>query len=147
MYWLLYPIICSVLWGVSYTLLRPVSAEIQKYTINSIYGLSMFIINMVALAITNQYSDFLLINNLKVILCLTFYVILSVAAGILFLVGYNIEGINSGVYTLISSTYPVLTLILSYIFLDQRNINPYFASFGTILTIVGVSLLALSKNS
>jgi drug/metabolite transporter (DMT)-like permease len=94
MYWLLYPIICSVLWGVSYTLLKPVSAELQKYTINSIYGLSMFIINMVALAITNQYSDFLLINNLKVILCLTFYVILSVAAGILFLVGYNLSLIH-----------------------------------------------------
>ena len=146
MNWVVYPIICAIMWGIGYTLVKPVSDQLQPYTINALYGAFVFIINIIALAIKQNFDNFKLINNWKLGICLMFYIILLATTSIIFLIGYKLDGVNSGVYTLISSTYPVITLILSYIFLGQTNINPYYASFGTVLTLVGVSLLALSKK-
>jgi drug/metabolite transporter (DMT)-like permease len=146
MIWILYPIICSVLWGIGYTLLQPVSAKLTNYTINAIYGGSLCITNLIILAATYNFADFVILKDWKLALYLTFYVIIFIVASFVFLYGYGYDGINAGIYTLISSTYPVITMLLSFIFFNQTNINPYYASFGVVFTLVGVSLLALSKT-
>ena len=147
MLWLVYPIGCALLWGIGYTLLQPVSEKLSSYTINSTYGFILFLTNLIALAISKNFNDFLILKDWKLLLFLCSYIIIQVIGAFIFLAGYNYEDVNAGIYTMISSTYPVITFILSYIFLDQRNINLYYASFGIILTIGGVSLLVLSKNN
>jgi drug/metabolite transporter (DMT)-like permease len=146
MMWVIYPVICSILWGIGYTLLQPVSAKLTNYTINAIYGGALCIINLIILAATDKFNDFILLRDWKLALYITFYVILFIIASFVFLYGYGDIGVNPGVYTLISGTYPVITMLLSFIFFGQNNINPYYASFGVVLTLIGVSLLALSKT-
>jgi drug/metabolite transporter (DMT)-like permease len=146
MNWVVYPIICAIFWGVGYTLLSPVSKLLNPYTIGFLYGITISITNLIIIASTNSFNDFKLINELKIALYLSFYIMLSVGAGLLFLIGYGSSDINPGIYIIISNSYPIITLLLSYFCFGQTNINPYYASFGVILTLIGCGLLAVAKT-
>lgn len=146
MWWLVYSLSCSVLWGISYVLLSLATESLNNYTINMLYGGLMLVTNLVALAITDGFDNLVELRAWRVSLAIIGHVVLMVATSTIFLLGYRLEGVNSGIYTLISSTYPVVTLIGSYLFLGQRDFNAYYVSFGVILVIAGVSLLALAKN-
>jgi drug/metabolite transporter (DMT)-like permease len=146
MIWIIYPIVCSVLWGIGYTLLRLVSDKLTSFTINGIYGLILFIVNLIASIALKNLNNLTLLKDWKTSLYFSSYIIIWVVTAFIFLLGYNSDGVNAGIYTMISSTYPVITFILSFLLLDQKGFNPYYVSFGIIFTIVGVSLLALSKK-
>lgn len=146
MYWALYSIFAALLWGVAYTMLVPVSEKLQTYTIFTIYGFFMCFINLIIIAYNNTFNDFKHIDNWRIAIYLTFYVALSISGSIVFLLGYGSDGINPGVYTMLSNLYAVITFILSYFLFDKTNINPYYAISGIILTFVGCGLLAFAKK-
>jgi drug/metabolite transporter (DMT)-like permease len=146
MNWAFYSFFAAILWGVGFTILVPASAKLKVYTIYTLYGLSTFLVNLAFVAITNGFDDFKLLGNWKTAMCLISYIILSIVASIIFLLGYKVEGINPGIYIMISNAYPIITLILSFFFLGKTNINPYYASFGIILTFIGCGLLAMSNK-
>lgn len=146
MYWVFYPIISCILWGVGYAFLKQVSMEVKVYTINSLYGLSTFIVNIIIISITNNFQDFNILKDIKLALYLTFYIILSIISSIVFLLGYSIDNINPGVYIIIANTYPIITFILSYFIFNITNINLYYGIPGIFITLIGMALLAMSKN-
>jgi drug/metabolite transporter (DMT)-like permease len=146
MYWWLYAVIAAIIWGFSYSALIPISSQLKPYTINSLYGLSGFIVNLIILLITDNISDYRQINNWKTIIYLITYIILAIAASIVFLSGYGSDGINQGIYIIIANIYPIITFIMSYFCFGKTDINPWFASFGIVLTLGGTCLLALAKR-
>jgi drug/metabolite transporter (DMT)-like permease len=146
MFWALYSIIAAIMWGVAYTMLVPVSENLQTYTIYTIYGFFTCLTNLIIIACNDTFNNFKLIDNWSTAIYLAFYVALSIAASIVFLLGYGAEGINPGVYIMLSNAYAVITFVLSYFFFGKTNVNPYYAIFGICLTFIGCGLLALAKK-
>jgi drug/metabolite transporter (DMT)-like permease len=144
--WVLFAVSASIMWGIGYTVLVPVSEKIQAYTVYTIYGFFTFVVNLSIIAINGTFDNFKMIDNWKLSLYLSLYVILSIVAAIVFLLGYTVEGINPGIYIIISNSYPVITFVLSYFLLGKTDINPYYASFGIVLTFIGCGFLAFAKN-
>lgn len=64
----------------------------------------------------------------------------------IFMLGYEISDINPGAYIIISNSYQILTLMISYSDFNRTNINPYYGVSGIILTLIGCGLLAVSNN-
>jgi drug/metabolite transporter (DMT)-like permease len=146
MNWILCAIFASIMWGVGYTVLVPISEKMQAYTIYAVYGFFMCITNLIIIAFSGTFDNFKIICDWKISLYLALYIILSIAAAIIFLLGYRSDNINPGIYIIISNSYPVITFILSYFLLGVKNINPYYASFGIIFTFIGCALLAFAKE-
>jgi drug/metabolite transporter (DMT)-like permease len=144
MNWVIYAVLAAILWGIGYTFLVPVSIKLHAYTISTVYGFFTFVTNLLIVVIIHDTKDFAEINNVKIIVYLAIYVSCLVAANIVFLLGYSTSNINPGVYILISSSYPVIALILSYFIFDKKNIDPYYGTFGIILTVTGCGLLAFA---
>lgn len=146
MLWIIYALLSCIFWGVCFTLLIPVSEQLNPYIINFIYGCFLCCVNLIIIAITNTFDEFKLLSNVKLTLYLIFYVITLTSASISFLFGYSVNDINPAIYIIISNTYPIITFILSYFIFNKTNVNLYYASFGIILTLIGGMLLAFSKK-
>jgi drug/metabolite transporter (DMT)-like permease len=60
---------------------------------------------------------------------------------------YNIINKNNTVLvSILCSTYPIWTLILSYIFLKKQNSNIMNIGMGVIITIIGVSVVIANSK-
>jgi drug/metabolite transporter (DMT)-like permease len=143
--WIVFALIASGLWGAGYTFLSPVSKQLSSYTINVVYGASLCIINLLASIIMKNTENFFVLGNSNVALSFTGYTICCILANFIYLSGYKMAENNVAAFVAISSTYPLVTLIFSYIFLGQRNLNFYFVIPGMILIIAGIILLSLAK--
>jgi drug/metabolite transporter (DMT)-like permease len=137
---------CSILWGISYTALQPVSAKLQPETINIVYGTALIISNLALMIARNTFSDFYLLKDSTLALYLSGYVVFSVVALFVFLIGYKLIGnVYAGAFVAISSTYPIVVFVLTYIFFNQRDFKLYMVIPGFIGTCVGIILLSLAK--
>lgn len=146
MYWLVYPIACSIAWGTASVILDPISTRLGPFTVGFIDGIIITIANVIGMAVTHELGDVYTLGNAKTLAFLLSYCVLSTGAGILYLVGFAASDVNVGMYSIVASTYPLVAFIGSYLVLKQKdNINPYYAISGTVLTLVGVILVAMSK--
>ena len=144
MYWIIFPICASILWGIGYALMSQVSDKLLSYTINASFGLSMFVLNIMALIATKNTDNLVLIKNQNILLYLCGYCIFAVFGSFCYLYGYSTD-VNIGIYTSISSTYAVTTFLLGYFLFGQNNFNMYYAVSGILMIFGGTILLALSK--
>lgn len=145
---IVYAILCSLLWGVSYFCLIPVSVKLQPETINMFFAMLLFIFNLVWMIAKNSFGDFAVLfqTDWSLILYIFGYALLSCVASTLYLFGYKVIGENyAGAFNAISSTYPVIIFILSFIFFNQRDYNLYMVIPGILLTCIGIVLLSVAK--
>lgn len=144
--WILYAVSCSLLWGTGYTILKWSANDLSTFTINTIYGIVMVFANLTASIIANDFSNYKLLQNWKVALSLSGYIILFVTSSFLYLMGYKLENTPTSTYTAITSTYPAITFTLSFVLLNQRDYNYFYAIPGLLLIIIGTVLLSLSNK-
>lgn len=80
---------------------------------------------------------------------MTGYTVCFIIAAFVYLVGYDlVANTFAGGYNAICATYPIITFILSYLFLNQRQFgNPYLVGFGLGFTVLGVALLAYAIST
>ena len=145
--WFVYPIICSIAWGTASVILHPISTLLRPFTVGFINGIIITVANLIAMTVTRELGDVMHLRDVRILAFLLSYCVLSTCAGILYLVGFSASDVNVSVYNTISSTYPLVAFIGSYLVLKQKdNINPYYAISGIILTLTGVSLVVISKK-
>jgi hypothetical protein len=146
--WVLYAIICAGLWGSGYTLLSPVSKQIPSDIISITYGASLFLVNILYNILTYRVEAFYVIATGNVGLYLFGYITFFVIANFIYLKGNSLatEQSANGSFTAICSIYPMITMILSYIFLNQRNLNFAYVIPGMLLILCGLILLVVGKS-
>ncbi len=146
--WVLYALICAGLWGSGYTLLSPVSKTIPSDVISITYGASLFLVNILYNIITYRVEAFYVVATGNVALYLFGYISLFVIANFIYLKGNSLAATQSanGAFTAICSIYPMITMILSYIFLNQRNLSFGYVIPGMLLIICGLILLVMGKS-
>ena len=148
--WQLFAIICAFLWGISYALLTKLAPDINQFTIDVIYGGFLVITNFLVIVFTNKIENFYVLAEKPANAGYLFlYILFFISAS--FLSMYAIleaskEQVASG-FIAISSVYPLITFIITYLFMNQTNINWKLGVPGIILSIVGVILLCLSKSN
>lgn len=136
---------CSLMWGIGYAVVQPVSDKLRPDVINVIYYSIAFLINLIIMLSTGSYVDVKSLN-LKLGVYFAVYILTCVVAASAFLYGYTMVGSKmAGAFNAISSTYPVFTFIIAYIFFNQRDSNLYYSIPGLICVVVGITLLCLSR--
>ena len=147
-YWLTYAIGSAILWGTGYAILGESSAKLPIYVINIMLGTVTALVNFIAMIYSNDLKAFELLNNLKIFLCLGAYIVLNILASYCYLFGRKKfqNSINPGIYTLVSSVYPLFTFLVSYVFLGQKNFDIFYTTLGIALISIGISILALQPK-
>jgi drug/metabolite transporter (DMT)-like permease len=72
------------------------------------------------------------------------YITLFMAASWLQLWGYKLIDGNTGPYNAICSCYPMINLLISYLFFGQKNVNWWYVLPGMLLIMTGVTVLAVA---
>lgn len=138
---------CSLLWGVAYSALQPVSAVLRPETISFMYSGFNTVIFGVVILVRDGTSDFSLLTE-PLIESFALYAVLAMLALFLYLTGYKFVGTTyAGGFNAITSTYPVIVFLISYFYFKQKNFNLYLAIPGVTLTAVGIILLSLAPTS
>lgn len=145
MNWIVYPIISALMWGCSYTILSPLTKILHVYTINAFHGVITFIVNMSIMIYYGLFDYIKISNNKNILIILASYSILSIAASTAFMKGYSLKDINHGAYTMIATTYPFVTMILSYVLFNKR-FDITYATLGFLFSIIGCYFVILSKK-
>lgn len=161
-------IITSILWGLGYFYQSLLVKNVDKFTIQLLYGVSLTIINFISSIIYNQKSrmnfnrhynivDYNILNNKKYTLI---YILSLTLASFVYLFGLQftnqpkdlaIDDFNSnnnsivlakGAYVAISSCYPIFTLLFSYLFEPELEIDLYRSLIGIGFILVGITILS-----
>ena len=136
---------CAVLWGAGYTALQPASLKLTNPAINLAYGAVLALVNVVALSVTKQWSNFQDLHNPKIASCLFGYVSASVAAAYLFLWGFQMVAETfTGAYRRLQARIRYLPCCLPFCFESDPE-NLVFTVLGVALIAAGVVLLSLGK--
>ncbi len=147
--WILYALTCMCLWGTGYTILSPVSKTIPNDVISITYGACLCLVNLLYNLVNYRVEAFYILADAQTSGYLFGYVTLFVLSNFIYLKGNQLatqESANAP-YTAICGLYPVVTLILSVIFLGQRNLNWLYIGPGMVCIVTGVVLLALGKST
>lgn len=147
--WYLPALCCALFWGLAYSVLNNIATDINQFTVNITYYAFSTIVNFLALVWTQQVDNFFLFadppsNALYILL----YTILCTASSMLSMYGF-LEASKmhvSSAFVAISSCYPIVNFIISYGFMNQRNVDLRFAITGISLTTLGIILLVVSKK-
>jgi len=143
--WVLVGITCATMWGIGYSFLAPASAVLKPSTINIIFGFIMMcaglLVNVAQDDVTNLFE---MTKQPRLGLSVLLYICLFISASWLQLWGYKLIDGNTGPYNAICSCYPLVNLIVSYLFFGQRNVNWPYVVPGMLLIMAGVAVLALA---
>lgn len=147
--WWLYAVLCAFLWACGYTVLNKLANDLNQFTIDVIYGVAMTIINFLILVFTNQMDNFLVLYEKPnqfgwLLLYTTIFLVASFVSMSGFLQASQ-AGMSNG-FIAVSSIYPLITFGLSYVFLNQTNIEWKLAIPGILLGIASVTLISFSKK-
>lgn len=85
-----------------------------------------------------------LVSSTKMAVYTFLYIALFIGASNLQLVGYALIDGNSGPYNAICSCYPLVNLIIAYVFFGQKNLNLPYVIPAMLLIMCGIALLALA---
>jgi drug/metabolite transporter (DMT)-like permease len=145
--WLIYAIIVPVLWGSGYTFLVPVSKQLTSYTISTLYGASLAIVNFLVGVFVNNVENYFVLADPKVSGCFLGYLIMLVSANFLYLSGYKIasQDGSAGAFVAVTSTYPLFTYIFSTIIFKQSS-NYYYTIPAMMLIATGIILLSVAPK-
>lgn len=145
---LLYYLFVNVIWGIS-----PI---FEKYLLRKISILSFIIlgsaIQFIAALLLMSYNDYdyiikdtrVLLNDSNVIIGIFFITILLFISKYVYLYIVNNDK-SIALVAILTSLYPVLTLIFGYLFLNETITIEEFAGF--ILILFGILLINYSSNN
>ena len=145
--WFIYSIIVPILWGTGYTLLVPVSKQLTSYTIATLYGAALSIVNFLVGVFVNNVENYFVLADKNVAMCFFGYIVMFVSANFLYLFGYKIasQDGSAGAFVAITSTYPMFTYIFSSIIFGQTS-NYYYTIPAMILIALGIIILAIAPK-
>lgn len=85
-----------------------------------------------------------LVSSAKTAVYTFLYIALFIGASNLQLIGYALIDGNSGPYNAICSCYPLVNLIVAWVFFGQKNLNLAYVVPAMIMIMGGVVLLAVA---
>lgn len=144
---------CSLCWGVSYTIIKTTSEQLNTSTIYIVYSLILFLFYILYASIKNEISDqfeILITLPKKTALILFAHTTLDVMATFIFLTGYkmveNGGGNSVASYIALTSTYPMFVLFFDWILYKNSNYKFEFVIPGIFFIIIGIVLLSFSTR-
>lgn len=145
----IFALICSILWGVGYTIIR--FTRVSAYIINCVYGFVLFVANFIAILVTHGFVENNIQDLLQIKQCIGFvlHIVLFTASSFIYMYGYSMSNINPGVYVAVSGSYVAVSFLTSQWFmymgwLVSLQVNYYFAIPGILFITIGSVLLALA---
>ncbi len=140
----LYAILCAVLWAVGYSVLTLFNQALNQFTIGMMYGFWLVVSNLAAMLVTGTMDNVIDIANNPLIFV---YVVVMGLASFLSMVAYAQAAGNASIVSAISSTYPMVQLVLMAVFLPNaaNSINYVYVVPSIACIAIGVAGLALSK--
>lgn len=158
---ILFSLLAALLWGASYTCLKPVD-NISPYVIQLTYNVfSSFAVLVVTFCVglskhqtMNEIFCVLEFTYLKLGLCLA-YSLLGCTAGVLYVYSVQQSQVinedgqqgSASIVTAISSSYVLFNILFNFIFFqDYQQMNLAIALPGMALTVIGVILMSLSPS-
>lgn len=142
--WVPYAVASALLWGISYASVKLVNGLVSSFVINALHNILATIFNLWMAHRTNTLGDVNKIVTYNLVTPFLMYSLFSIGASYCFFKGYRIPGVNPGTFVAISGAYPIITFMISYLFLHHRNVNLYTAIPGIMITCVGVLMVSLS---
>jgi drug/metabolite transporter (DMT)-like permease len=143
--------LCSILWGVGYTILKLLSSKISPFVVNFFYGSSLAMTNFVAIFATHGFeaNGIYYLKELQSIIGLVGYIVFFSLSSFLFMYGYSQPETNTGIFTAITATYIIFTFIGSMLFakfgwITYPDKNLYTSIPGLLLIVIGTILFTLS---
>lgn len=138
---------CIFLYGIAHSSLIPLSrnANIPKFAISFVYGLSLLVVNLFAIYYTNNFKAFHLLLQPVNFVPLFGYIIPNVIANFVNLVGIQYSGTDAGIFSLIVSIFPVLTILINSIIFEGFKVSYMYLFIGTIFYILGAYFISLGK--
>ncbi|VBB18159.1 hypothetical protein YASMINEVIRUS_622, partial [Yasminevirus sp. GU-2018] len=142
--WVVYAGASAVLWGISYASVKLVNIAVSSFVINMVHNLLATLFNLYMAYTSGVLKDVDTLTSRSYIVPFLMYSMFSIGASFCFFRGYRVPGANPGTFVAISGSYPIITFLISYIFLYNRNVNLYVAIPGIIVTCTGVLMVSLS---
>ena len=143
--WIIYALIIALLWGSGYTLMIPIAKQLTPYTIATLYGAGLVIVNFIAGVYAGNVENYYLLSDTKIGLCFTGYLICMISGNFLYLAVYRNIGQNAGAFVSITSSYPMFTFILSTLIFQQKT-NLYYTIPALLFISLGVILLSIAPK-
>jgi drug/metabolite transporter (DMT)-like permease len=133
--------LCSFLFGITYSLIVPVSqSSVPGPVISVIKGIALIIINMMIVIYTNNVHYFYTLKLSSMI-----FIIPYVLADFVYMVGMKYAKNNAGIFTVITNLFPLITILLNAYF-HNFKINYYYYSIGSIFSLTGGAFMIMAKN-
>ena len=153
MWWLFLCLSATLLWGTSYSLLKPIGL-MSPLILQCLTGFGQILLGSIVLIISfsgnwNEIKktwQISLDSNTKILLLIT-YILLNFIASNCYLRATQLPNVSIAIITSISSCYPIITTLLAILFYNEaKNISLSWAIPGFFFNTLGCILLAFSKN-
>ena len=141
--WLVYAMIAAVFWGINYALAEKIGQSISLITM---LGIEMLVGSIIALTIayfTSMTTDFTILCSNSTVLRLVIIQVIIVTVASLFIV-MSIQSKNATVAGLVEITYPLFTIIATWLLFQEHHLNvPILIGGGLIF--LGVLLISVAS--
>lgn len=145
--WILLSLLCSISWGIAYSLQSILSQTILPYTLNCMYCSIVAVVSFVILVFTNQIENIHLLINKPTNWMFLLYVLLVMVPSFVIMFTFKLAGDNASTAVAISSIYPLFTLLTNYFFMEQRDISITGTCVGASLIVAGIIVITVSNRS
>jgi len=143
--WILYAVLASMLWGLTYVLNEQLYRHITVPTALAIGSLAAFAVMAVASAATGMLAkDVQTILASRNVLVLTVVMILAFVTAELF-IGFSISARNATLAGLLEISYPIFIALFAFLLFGQRQLTPS-AVAGGLLIMSGVLVIAYGNR-
>lgn len=139
-WWLGFAVAAAALWGMQNTLLEQLVKDVPLLMIGLVISLTSSVVLLTVYAFEPKAMDWhVLVTHKQTLLLLAALVVVTLLGN--FGIWASIQGKNATVAGMIEASYPLFTILFSYLLFKIGHVNMPIAA-GFILIVTGIGLVA-----
>lgn len=142
--WLIYALFAAITWGLNYALdERVFKSNVSPLTLLALQAWAAAIIFTILATATSFKNDLTMISTNRILLYTTLAALLSAATGNFF-IAVSIQAKNATFAALIEESYPLFTILFTFLLFKQNYLSPNVIIGGSLI-MIGVAVISLMK--